>query len=299
MKNIIQFKTIEDYNKFAKHETFHPLVSVLDLSNIEAQKPVSSNYSFYAVFLKEKNCGELLYGRNEYDYDQGSLVFFAPGQTATMKDTGKLYKPAGYALLFHPDLIHGTSLGKNISDYEFFKYQSDEALHLSDEERKTVMDCFSKIKHEITHREDKHSKKLIVSNIEMFLDYCKRFYDRQFQSRQKINEGIIEKFESVLTQYYLSEKPQLLGIATVAYCAEKLNLSPNYFGGLVKRETGITAQEIIQNKTIDIAKEKLLDNNKSVTQISHELGFTYSQHFSRFFKNIVGKTPNKYRTSKN
>jgi AraC-like DNA-binding protein len=198
--------------------------------------------------------------------------------------------------MFHPDLIHGTSLGKHIQEYTFFSYQSNEALHLSEQERKIVLDCFSKIEYELERAIDKHSRKLIVSNIEMLLNYCVRFYDRQFITRDNVHKGVLEKFEDLLHEYFQSEKPQTIGLPSVAWCAGELNLSANYFGDLVKKETGKTAQEYIQSKVIDVAKEKIFDPGKSVSEVAYELGFKYPQHFTRLFKQKTGHTPIEYRS---
>jgi AraC-like DNA-binding protein len=268
---------------------------VVDLSKAAPRKLASAYFGFYTVFLKEVKCGDLRYGKQTYDYQEGTLVFIAPGQVVTVENSGDLYQPKGYALVFHPDLIHGTSLGRHIQDYTFFGYQSNEALHVSERERKIVLDCFSKIEFELEHAIDKHSKKLIVDNIELFLNYCVRFYDRQFITRDNAHQGIIEKFEALLNAYFLSDKPQTVGLPSVAGCASELNLSANYFGDLVKKETGKTAQEYIQAKVIDVAKERIFDHNKSVSQIAYELGFKYPQHFARLFKQRVGQSPNEYR----
>ena len=224
------------------------------------------------------------------------MVFISPGQIVEVEDFGQNFQPKGYALMFHPDLIHGTSLGRHIQDYTFFGYQSNEALHLSERERKIILDCFSKIEYELEHAIDKHSKRLIVSNIEMLLNYCVRFYDRQFITRDNVHKGILERFENLLNDYYQSDKPQTIGLPSVAYCASELNLSANYFGDLIKKETGKTAQEYIQSKVIDVAKEKIFDQSKSVSEIAYELGFKYPQHFTRLFKQRVGQSPNEYRS---
>ena len=170
-----------------------------------------------------------------------------------------------------------------------------EALHVSERERQLVLDCFAKISYELEHAIDKHSKKLIASNIELFLGYCQRFYDRQFITRETVHKGIMEKFEHLLKDYFTSDKTQTIGVPSVAWCAAEVNLSSNYFGDLIKKETGKSAQEYIQTKIIDLAKEKLQDSNKSVTQIAIELGFKYPAHFTRFFKQKVGHSPNEYR----
>src|SRR3954465_3032396 len=180
MDNMKRFETINDYNVFNNNETLHPLVSVVDLSKASPRRVYNMYFGFYTVFLKEVKCGDLRYGRHTYDYQEGTLVFIAPGQILSIENNGEIYQPKGYALVFHSDLIHGTSLGRHIHDYSFFSYQSNEALHLSERERKIVLDCFSKIEYELERAIDKHSKNLIVSNIELFLNYCIRFYDRQF-----------------------------------------------------------------------------------------------------------------------
>ncbi len=197
--------------------------------------------------------------------------------------------------MFHPDLIRGTSLGQHIKDYSFFSYEVHEALHLSEKELDVVLECFKKIEFVLQQSVDKHSKHLIVSNIELFLSYCLRFYDRQFITRDNINSDVLTKFESLLNSYFESENPIKLGIPTVAYFADQLHLSANYFGDLIKKETKKTALEYIQLTIIDAAKEKIFVPGKSVNEIAYELGFKYPQHFSRFFKHHVGYSPNEYR----
>lgn len=204
-------------------------------------------------------------------------------------------RPMSHGLVFHPDLIRGTSLGQEIKQYSFFSYSSNEALHLSEEERTIFRDCLDKIQQELTHPIDKHSKRLITRNIELLLDYCMRFYERQFVTRGKVNKDILTRFENLLDAYFQSDKPQTEGLPTVKYFADKVNLSPNYFGDLVKKETGRTAQEYIQNKLVAIAKEEILGSDKSVSEIAYQLGFQYPQHFTRIFKKSVGHTPSVYR----
>jgi AraC family transcriptional regulator, transcriptional activator of pobA len=296
MDDLRRFETINDYNVFNNTETLHPLVSVIDFSKAAPRQGSGMYFGFYTIILKDVKCGDLVYGRHTYDYQEGTLVFIAPGQIAGVKSNGEIYQPKGHGLVFHPDLIHGTPLGRHIQDYTFFGYQSNEALHISERERKIVLECFAKIKYELEHAIDKHSKRLIVSNIEMVLDYCVRFYDRQFITRDNVHKGILERFANLLHEYFHSERPQTIGLPSVAWCASELNLSANYFGDLIKKETGITAQEYIQSKLIDVAKERIFDRTKSVNQIAHELGFKYPQHFSRLFKQRVGQSPNEYRS---
>lgn len=296
MDKMLRFNTISDYNAFNNNVTRHPLVSVVDFSKAAPRSGSRMYFGFYTIFLKDVKCGDIVYGRNTYDYQEGTMVFMAPGQVAGMSTNGEIYQPKGFGVVFHPDLIHGTSLGKHIQEYTFFDYQSNEALHLSDREREIVLDCFSKIDYELDQAIDKHSKKLITTNIELLLGNCIRFYDRQFITRDHVNHGILEKFENLLNDYFVSEKPGLIGLPSVTYCAEELHLSPNYFGDLVKKETGKTALEYIQEKLINVAKERIFDTEKTVAQIAYELGFKYPQHFARLFKQQVGRTPLEYRS---
>ena len=299
MSGIVKIDNVSSYNTMRGAKTLHPLITVLDLSTCEPMPAKTFNFGLYAIFLKELKCGELKYGRSHYDYQEGTLVFISPGQVIGVQPNVTNYAPKGWVLLFHPDLIKGTSLGKHIQEYSFFSYDVNEALHISDLEKQVVLECFRKIQYELSHGIDKHSKKLIVSNIELFLNYCVRFYDRQFITRDNVHSGFIEKFETLLNEYYNSEKPQYSGIPTVAYFADQMHLSANYFGDLVKKETGKTAQEYIQLKLIDTAKEKIFDSSKSVSEVAYELGFKYPQHFTRFFKQHLGITPNEYRNSVN
>ena len=295
MEKVLRVDTVSEHDKFYHQENLHPLVSVIDFTGKTPEIYASKmNFGFYAVYLKDVQCGDIKYGRNTYDYQDRTLVFVAPGQVINVNINAD-YKPQGYALLFHPDLIHGTPLGRHMDDYTFFSYESREALHLSEKERKIVLDCFSKIKYELEQGTDKHSKMLIASNIELFLNYCIRFYDRQFITRTDASRGNLEKFEHLLSDYFHSDKPQTIGLPTVSYCAEQLHLSPNYFGDMVKKATGKTALEYIQLKVIEIAKEKVLDAGRSISEIAYELGFKYPQHFTRVFKSSTGHTPNEYR----
>ncbi|MBL7862171.1 MAG: helix-turn-helix transcriptional regulator [Cyclobacteriaceae bacterium] len=295
MEEILKFDTVGQYNAFNRNETLHPLVSVVDLSKAAPRQMKRMSYGFYVVFLKEIKCGDLKYGISNYDYEEGTLVFLAPNQVIGSQGE-EYYQPQGLALVFHADFIHGTSLSRQMNDYTFFSYSTNEALHLSERERQIILDCFAKIKFELEQGVDKHSKKLIVSNIELFLNYCIRFYDRQFITREHAIKGTLEKFETLLHDFFLTDKPQEVGLPSVAYCAHELNLSANYFGDLIKKETGKSAHEYIQLKLIEVAKEKIFDTRKSVSEIAYELGFKYPQHFSRVFKQHVGVSPQEYRS---
>ena len=298
MSKIKDLVTVNDYCVGFDRSALHPLVTVLDLSegNWTAQQQIEAvRYNFYAVFLKQGQSCVLKYGRQNYDYQDGTLVFIAPGQIVSITHIEPNYKPTGYALLFHPDLLRGTNLGNIMDKHSFFSYELNEALHLSQRERQIVLDCFDKICYELSQGIDKHSKNLIVSNIELFLNYCIRFYDRQFITRDLVNLSVIEKFQSTLNTYFKTGKAQELGTPSVSYFAEQQHLSPNYFGDLIKKETGKSAQEYIQAKTIEVAKEKIFDPDKSLGEIAYELGFKHPQHFSRMFKKETGVAPSEYR----
>ncbi|MFT3739668.1 MAG: helix-turn-helix domain-containing protein [Breznakibacter sp.] len=295
MDKIVRVESVSQYNDIKGQETYHPQVSVIDFSKSPEVQHMRMYMGLYTIFLKETKCGELRYGMRNYDYQEGTLVFIAPGQVIGVENNGEYFQPQGYALVFHPDLIHGTSLGQRIKDYTFFSYEVYEALHLSEQERQVVIDCLGKIDHESRHAIDKHSKTLIVSNIELLLNYCMRFYDRQFITRGNENKDVIVRFENVLNDYFQSDKPQTTGLPSVRYCADRLHLSANYLGDLLKKETGKSAQEHIQLKLMDIAKEKVFDTSKTLSEIAYELGFKYPQHFTRMFKKNVGYTPTEFR----
>lgn len=297
MEKVDKINTVKQYNNYLKVETQHPLVSVINFNEVPAIQYSRFYMGIYAVFLKDINCGDITYGCQAYDYDDGTLVFISPGQVYGVNSHGKLTKPTGYALLFHPDLIAGTQLGRNIKDYSFFSYEVHEALHLSKKERRTIVDCLNKINEEVQQNIDQHSKTLIVSNIELFLNYCQRFYDRQFITRANANKDILIRFENLLNDYFASDKALLSGLPTVTYCAEQLFLSPNYFGDLIKKETGNTALNYIQTKLIDEAKSKIFDHSMTINDVATALGFKYQQHFTRLFKQKTGVTPNEYRNS--
>ena len=296
MSELIKADNICIYNEWAGVETKHPLVSFIDFSTVKPLRHARKLYGFYAVFLKDVKCGELRYGRQYYDYQDGTLIFVAPGQVFGADDDGEVFQPTGYLLMFHPDLLRNTPLGKlMMKDYTFFSYETNEALHLSNEERQVVMDCFRKIQYELQHPIDKHSKGLIVDSIKMFLDYCTRFYDRQFITRDNVNKDILVRFETLLEDYFMNGRAEKIGLPTVQYLANELNMSANYLSDLLKKDTGHTALNYIHNKVIDVAKTQIVSSNKSISEIAYLLGFQYPQHFTRLFKREVGCTPNEYR----
>lgn len=295
MEEIIKMNTVEDYSNLLGAETLHPLVNVVDFSRLEAVEHCKKNFGFYAVFYKELSCGELSYGRSRYDYQDGTLLFIGPGQTAGVNDGGTTLRPKGQVLMFHPDLLYGTSLAGRMKDFTFFSYASNEALHMSERERAIILNCFREIREELTHAIDKHSKRIVASNIEVMLNHCERFYDRQFVTREQPNRDLLARFERLLADHFSSDKARAAGLPSVQLCADKLCLSANYFGDLIKKSTGRSAQEYIQNAVVDRIKEQLRESDKPVSEIAYDLGFKYPHHLSRLFKKVTGQSPNAYR----
>ena len=297
MDNIVNLESVDRYNSMYGLETLHPLVSVVDLTKAtNIVNHTQMNYGVYALFLKQTKSCDLKYGRRSYDYQEGTIVCFAPGQTVRVDMIEDEITPEVYGIVFHPDLIRGTSLAKSMKNYTFFSYAVNEALHLSDQEKEIVMDCLKKISIELEHAIYQHSKALIAMNIELLLNYCMRFYERQFITRSDANKDALTKFEQLLNEYFLSKLPMQEGLPSVKYFADKICLSSNYFGDMVKKETGKTPQEHIQDKVIEMAKEHIAETDETVSQIAYTLGFQYPQHLCRLFKKRVGCTPNEYRT---
>jgi AraC-like DNA-binding protein len=295
MEQLKRFDTVKQYNENEGVETFHPLVNVVKFNEQPKLIKLKAYFNIYAIFFKLEKCGEMTYGCQPYDYDDGTLVFVGPGQVYAVDSGDELISSKGFGLVFHPDLIKGTHLGKTIPDYSFFSYESNEALHLSKKERNSILNIFKKINEEIRQNIDNHSRKLIVSNIELLLNYCMRYYDRQFITRTNVNKDILVRFENLLNDYFRSDKAQSLGLPTVAWCAEQVHLSASYFGDLIKKETGTTALDYIQSKLIDEAKTRIFDSQKTINEVAAELGFKYQQHFTRLFKQKTGFTPNEFR----
>ena len=295
MDKILNLDSVDLYNKLYGLETLNPLVSVIDLNKATSSVDlIRFNYGIYALYLKLEKACDIKYGRQTYDYQEGTIVCFAPGQTAETNPTTDKVQVNAHGILFHPDLLRGTSLGKSIKKYTFFSYEVNEALHLSEEERSIVMDCLKIIRMELEHGVDKHSKTLLVNHIELLLNYCMRFYERQFITRGKTNRDVLTRFENLLDEYFESALAEQDGLPTVKYFADKLCLSSNYFGDMFKKETGKSPQEYIQEKVIELAKERISDTADTVSQIAYSLGFQYPQHFCRLFKKRVGYTPSEY-----
>ena len=265
MDEIIKLENVQDYNKILGVETLHPLVSVLDMSTLKSIPHSRKEFGFYCVFLKELDCGTVLYGRSKYDYQEGTMLFISPGQIAGVDDGGETLNPKGMVLMFHQDLLYGTPLAHRMKEYSFFSYSSNEALHMSEREKQIILNCFHEIREELEHAIDKHTKQIVASNIETMLNHCVRFYERQFVTREIANHSVLDKFEDILTSYFNSELPKTQGLPTVQYCADKICLSPNYFGDLIKKETGKTASEHIQLAVIGKVKELLTGTDMTIS----------------------------------
>lgn len=292
----IYFDSVQQFNEQYGFETLHPLVSVVRFDKPHEVEECVTHYGLYALFLKENKGCRLSYGRTKYDFDEMTVTSFAPGQTIHVSPMSGVKYPKWTAIVFHPELLARTSLGRNISRYEFFSYSSNEALHLSAGEIEIFRGVLDMISQELRRSIDKHSRDLIVSNIELLLNYCLRFYDRQFVTREEINHSVVKKFDTLLKDY-IATKAEREGLPTVAYFADKCCLSNGYFSELVKVETGRTAKDFIAARLLAAAKELLNDESLTITRVGQRLGFEYSQHFVRFFKAHTGKTPTQYRAA--
>ena len=288
--------TVQDFNDYQGVETLHPLVSVVHVENTEHIQECVMHYGLYAIYLKENKGCKLSYGRTPYDFDEMTVTSFAPGQVVKVEPNPDVPFAKFTALVFHPDLLNRTALGRQMSRYEFFDYSSTEALHLSVQEVEVFRGVITMIEQELHHAIDKHTRELIISNIELLLNYCLRFYDRQFITREEINHSVVKRFMELLDDY-ISSKALREGLPTVAYFADKCCLSSGYFGNLVRVETGRTAKDIIADRLLAHAKQLLNDDTLTITMISERMGFDYPQHFVRFFKSHTGKTPSAYRNA--
>ena len=276
----------------------HPLVSLIKIDDTVANfnyGNLTYTFGFYQVAFKSGIKGDITYGRSHYDFADGSMVCTMPGQAMAFKDVEDVGTGRGWVLLFHPDLVRRSELGRDIHDYSFFHYEIHEALHLSELEIDTLTEIVNKIKGEYEYTIDRHSQKLIVANIELLLDYTLRYYDRQFYVRTNQSQDFISRFENFARNHYESGKALQEGALTVKQCADQLNMSASYLSDMLKKETGRTAQQHLHELVIDKAKNLLLGSNEQVSQIAYELGFEYPQHFSKLFKKQVGVSPAEYR----
>lgn len=297
INSFVDIATISDLHRlYSAPAPKHPLVSFLSLDEINrdnfSEEETPYRLGFYAVYLKQVK-GSMKYGRSQYDFDEGTLVFTAPSQA--IHTQRKVSYNEGWGLFFHPDLLYRTALGKKMSGYSFFHYDAHEALHVSDTEKKILRECGENIRREYYQNIDKHTQDLIVSNIELMLNYCTRFYDRQFLIRANVNHDIVQQFETALLDYFSKETLIDAGLPDVKHFATQLNLSPNYLSDLLNKYTGKTTQEHIHLQLVEKAKSMLWGTPKSISEIAYDLGFEHPSHFTKMFKNKVGVAPKEFR----
>ena len=296
-KNTLKIDTIHQFNCCLGNKTLHPQISIIDLSKATRTNS-SAKVNFYTILLIENESNEYIYGRKYYDYSNATMIFLPPGQFLQI-DENKPLPPKGWLLAFHPYLICGTTLDLHINNYSFFAYRTDEALHLSLREKNKAIECLNHIEQELQHDIDRYSKILISRYIELLLDYCSRFYERQFITRCETNKSILCKMEVLLNEYFQSDKLENKTLPSSEYCANILCLSPYYFNDLLKFETGKTLDVYFELKRIEIAKKMLLDKDCNVNQVVKKLGFSSIQYFSKLFQKITGTAPNAYRLNQN
>lgn len=293
MSNILKIRNVNDYSRYLGCQEQHPLVCVIDYSEVSPIRHSLNNYSVYGLFLRDDAEVDLEYGCGRYDYNKGTLLCVAPGQVGGKEDNGEQVVISGWALLFHPDLLHHFSLEKHIKDYTFFDYSVNEALHMTDEEHDVIVSLMRQIRDELGKNPDKLQNAIIVGYIELALNFCQRFYNRQFNTRCIENSDILVRFDRLLHNYYENGLQHTFGLPSVQYCADKLCMSPNYFGDVIKKTTGDTASNRIRRFIVQLAKNELA-SGETISQVSDSLGFEYSQHFSRMFKKQEGITPSEY-----
>lgn len=295
MANIVKFDTIRSLNGYYGFEHLNPMIAVGHFRGALEPGTVTFEFGLYAIYIKETKGCKINYGLTEYDFDEMSVTAFAPGQKATTTVEDGMEQPRWTVLAFHPDFLVRSALGSKMSSYGYFSYNSNEALHLSKEEVDLLGAVLSLIEREMRHSIDRHTRTIIISHVEVFLDYCLRFYERQFFTREVINTSVVERFSNLLDGY-ITDEIREKGLPTVSYFADRLNLSAGYFGELVKTSTGVTAKDMISERLVTAARELLNDLSLSVSQVGDMLGFEYPQHFVRFFKRRTGRTPKEYRT---
>ena len=294
MSKILKVAKPSDYSSWVGQTDPHELVSVINYSEVSPVRHSLNNYGVYGLFLQgDEEHLKLVYGSGKYDYSAGTLICVAPGQLGGQEDNGELVNLTGWALLFHPDLLQGTGLEKDIKDFSFFDYRINEALHMTEEERKIMIGLFRQIENELKLPADALQNRIIVGFINLLLRYAQRFYNRQFASRTVLNNDTLTRFETLLKDYFDQERQLKLGVPTVKYCSDQLSMSPSYLSDVIKKTTGETANHYIKQYVVQLARNRLVAGMNS-SQVAYSLGFDYPQHFSRTFKKITGETPTEY-----
>ena len=296
MNKILKVRNVGDYSRWVGHTDRHPLVSVIDYAEVSPIRHSLNNYSIYGIFFHDEAEIDLAYGCGKYDYKKGTVICVAPGQIGGKEDNGERVMLTGWALLFHPDLLHGAPLEKAIKNYSFFDYRVNEALHMTDEEHGILTSLMRQIRDELRKRHDELQDSIIVGYIELVLNFCQRFYNRQFITRKLDNSDMLMKFDRLLHDYFDGNMQLTLGLPTVQFCADKLCMSSNYFGDMIKKTTGDTASNYIRQYIIQRAKNELA-TGESIARVAYGLGFEYPQHLSRMFKKQTGMTPSDYYES--
>lgn len=293
MAKILHVRNVADYSRWLGHADRHPLISVIDYSEVSPIRHSLNNYSVYGIFLRDDDLVDLTYGCGKYDYRKGTLICVAPGQIGGKEDNGERVDIKGWAVLFHPDLLHGSALEKDIRKYSFFDYRINEALHMTGEEHDILVSLMRQMKNELENGRDDFQDSILTGYLGLILRFCSRFYQRQFMTRKIANTDVLKRFDALLRDYYENGLQMRQGIPGVQYCADKLCMSTNYFGDLIKKMTGDTARDYIRNFVVQQSKN-MLAAGKSVSQTAYDMGFDYPQHFSRMFKNSTGMTPKEY-----
>lgn len=296
-EKVLNLETVHQCNCCLGCKTLHPLVSVIDLSKANLEQR-AIKFDFYTILMVEGEVEDFMYGRKYYDYSNASMVFLTPGESIKI-DKSKMLPQKGWLLAFHPDLLFQTSLGEYIKNYSFFSYNLNEALHLSLREKAKAIECIFNIGEELRHAIDCHSKTLISRYIELLLDYCTRFYERQFITRCEANKEIIKQMDALLDESIQSGKLKSNILPSFEHFAKVLRLTPHYLNDLLRFETGKNLNEYIQLKRLEMAKIMLLDSNNTVSMITEKLGYPNVQYFCQLFKRITGVFPNEYRLAQN
>jgi len=297
---LYKFESLTDFHRvFGLPKPMHPMISFVDITDLETLPdhfPKSMVMNFYKISYKTGMCGQAKYGQNYYDFGEGGLVLTSPNQVFESPSGNHA---SGRLLLVHPDFLLTYPLAKKIKEYGFFSYATNEALHLSDNERKTILSIFEIIDDELKSRIDDFSQDVMIAQLELLLNYCNRFYKRQFITRKVVNNDLLQKIEEILDNYFNDSTPLKEGIPTVQLLSEKLNISPSYLSDMLRTLTGLSAQHHIHNKLVEKAKEMLSISELTVNEIAYQLGFEYPQSFSRLFKSKSGVSPMEFRASFN